>query len=364
MLLQIYGMLSWRRYDDSKRQQIATVECRYRKMNLPVFEEPGMLLATGRRKAFNEFNAMVYSGAVKIEPVDECYCGARNFHLLSIYDRFGLPFGTKICKSCGLITQTLRIHPDSLSEFYEKIYWPLVAGEGCYSTATKKDETFSYIIKHIPTEWQDLRVFEVGCGSGGRISRLRDELERIGHTVTAVGCDYSSWALRHVIQKDIQTIQGGMDDLLVAGKADILILSHVFEHFPDLAQAMEQIDKLVHYDSLIYIEVPGVVDLENKPEYLYNYQKYCVLAHTYNFSLSSLVQVMSSCGFTLVQGDEYVRSVFKKGQSHNHEVSAYEEIMAALERAHTKHMALQARRNHPIGKYLRNVAKALKGRAS
>jgi hypothetical protein len=153
-----------------------------------------------------------------------------------------------------------------------------------------------------------------------------------------------------------------MDKLMAAGKADILILSHVFEHFPDLKQATAQIEKLIHNDSLVYIEVPGVVDLENKKEYLFNYQLYCVLAHTYNFSLLTLASVMLKQGLRLVEGDEYVRAVFKKGQLQDQSASAYEQVMGALQRAREKQLALEKRRNHPVVKYLRNVAKALLGR--
>lgn len=329
---------------------------------LPIFEDVGMPLGAERRGAFNEFNEMVYSGVVKIEAVDTCFCGGRDFQLLSRYDRFGLPFGTKICKSCGLITQTLRIHPGSLAEFYEKIYWPLISGQANYSTAPKKDEASPYLLKHIPVHWKDIRIFEVGCGSGGRISRITNVLQQSGHAITAIGCDYSSHALELAAQKGIQTIHGGMDELLAAGKADILILSHVFEHFPDLTQATEQIEKLIHDDSLVYIEVPGVADLENKKEYLFNYQLYCVLAHTYNFSLLTLAYVMSSQGLKLVEGDEYVRAIFKKEKTQDQPASAYEQIMEALQRAHEKQLALEKRRDHLFVKYLRNVVKALLGR--
>jgi hypothetical protein len=140
-------------------------------------------------------------------------------------------------------------------------------------------------------------------------------------------------------------------------------LSHVFEHFPDLNHAMELIEKLCHDDSLIYIEVPGVIDLENKSEYSFNYQTYCVLAHTYNFSLSTLAHVMSSRGFTLVTGDEYVRAVFKKGKSPSQLKSSYKEIMDSLNKAYEKQTAFENRRKRPLVKYLRNIAKALLGRA-
>jgi 2-polyprenyl-3-methyl-5-hydroxy-6-metoxy-1,4-benzoquinol methylase len=327
--------------------------------DLPLFQDVGMPLGIERRKAFNEFNEMVYNGAVKVQSVDLCFCGSREFKVLSRYDRFGLPFGTKICKSCGLISQTLRIHPDSLPYFYDKVYWPLISGQENYSTDPKKDETYSYLLKHIPAHWKEIRIFEVGCGAGERISRLTNELKHSGRLVTAVGCDYSSLALRLAARNKIQTIRGGMGELSATGKADVLILSHVFEHFPDLEQSTAQIDKLIHDDTLVYIEVPGVIDLENKKEYSCDYQDYCVLAHTYNFSLSTLAYVMSNRGLKLVEGDEYVRAVFKRGQTKDQSTFAYEQIMDALKRARRKQLELENRRYRPILNYLRNIAKAL-----
>jgi len=53
---------------------------------LAIFEDIGIPLNAERRKVFNEFNAMVYGGAVKTEPVEGCFCGSRDFHLLSRYD--------------------------------------------------------------------------------------------------------------------------------------------------------------------------------------------------------------------------------------------------------------------------------------
>ena len=52
-----------------------------------------------------------------------------------------------------------------------------------------------------------------------------------------MGCDYSDDALVIAASKGIRTLRGGMDELLQAGQADVLILSHVFEHFPDLDEA-------------------------------------------------------------------------------------------------------------------------------
>lgn len=337
-------------------------------MSLPVFARSSSSLNLVQQQAIAELHALVYGGELRAEPVMRCFCGASDFRLLSRFDRFGLPFGTQICRACGLISQTLRLHPDSMALFYDRIYWPLVIGtrpcdasSDAYVTRPKRDEAVSFVLPWIRTNGKPLAIFEVGCGAGIRISRLKDELTSKGIVTQAFGCDYSSDALSKAAARGIETVQGGFDEIARFGKADVLILSHVFEHLPDLTLALTQIGRLVHDESIIYIEVPGVIDLENKAEYGFDYQVYCVLAHTYNFSLQSLVNVMASGGFRLVAGDEYARSVFVKGQPEAGQ-SAYKPIIAALERAYRKQLMLEARRNRPLTRYFRNVAKALLGR--
>jgi SAM-dependent methyltransferase len=340
-------------------------------MTLPIFENKSIKLNAIQRSAIVGFHELVYEGKIKIRTLEKCFCGSESFQILSRCDRFCLPFGTRICKSCGLISQAVQIHPDSMPLFYEKIYWPLIIGKtaresskDAFVTTPKQDETSSFVLRCVDSTKKQLRIVEVGCGSGIRIKRLKDELIHRGHDVKAFGCDYSSDALMQAKLKEIEVVDGGFDEVKSFGKADILILSHVFEHLPDLELALEQINSLIHDDSLLYIEVPGVVDLENKFEYDFNYQVYCVLAHTYNFSLQSLVNVMAQGGFRLLEGDEYVRSVFVKGVPDNQTVSAYATTILALERAYKKSAKLEARRNQAVYKYLKNLAKALLGRES
>lgn len=338
-------------------------------MDMPVFEDMSIALNATQRAAIVDFNELVYKGELALRRVDKCFCGSVDLELLSRCDRFGLPFGTQICKRCGLISQTIQIHPDSMQLFYEKIYWPLVLGKNAsdlpadaFVTKPKTDEASSYILRCVKSLTKQVSIFEVGCGAGVRIARLKNELTDLGFEVKAFGCDYSPDALRQAQDKGIRIVEGGFEAIAQFGKADILILSHLFEHLPDLGAALKQIDALLHEKSLIYVEVPGVADLENKTEYDYNYQVYCVLAHTYNFSLQSLANVMARGGFRLVEGDEYVRSIFMKGERGGPEVSAYQQITDALGRAHGKQAALAARRNRPAVKYARTVAKALLGR--
>lgn len=329
------------------------------------YSKNGMKLSVIQRKAFNEFNEGVYFGDIKLNKIVKCFCGSQNLELLSRFDRFGLPFGTQICKECGLITQTIRIDEESMGLFYNNIYWPLILGKSKtigFSTPPKVDETSPFIMKFIDNKIQKFNIFEIGCGSGDRISILFTSLKSAGAEVSAYGCDYSEDALEIAGKKGINVIKGGFEEIAAFGKADILIMSHLFEHLPDLHDSLEKIEKITHDNTLIYIELPGILDLPNKKEYMYNYQDYNVLAHTYNFSLGTLSFVLKSKGYGLLDGDEYIRSVFKKGINNKDNIdskSNYDTIKDSLQLAYEKDLEYEKSRSNPLVNYFKRIVKAV-----
>lgn len=331
------------------------------------FENEGMPLDKIRRKAFNEFNQAVYHEKIKLNRVSSCFCKAQDFLELSKLDRFGLPFGTQICKACGLVTQTLRIDDQSMPLFYDEMYWPLVlGGKKGFNTPPKKNEETPYIIDFIDKKKEKIKIFEIGCGSGNRIDSISSNLEDRGHKVEKFGCDYSNEALEIAKNKGIRVVQGGINEIVQFGTPDLLILSHVVEHFTDLNTEIEHIRELVDEHSLVYVEVPGIIDLENKKEYSFDYQMYNVLAHTYNFSLQTLTNVFSIGGFEIISGDEFVRAVFKKTSNTQREykiVSSFDQTIQALERAYIKREKYQKKKSLIIYRYLKGIIKLILGRA-
>jgi len=329
---------------------------------LPKYNKEGMFLNKIRRDALNKLNKMVYFEEIKVDQVKNCFCGHNKFNILSQYDRFGLPFGTKICLNCGLITQNIRIHPDSMPIFYQDIYWDLVKGEDPdYQTPLKKNHSLGFINDFMNSfNKKKINIFEVGCGAGDKIISLSKILKEKGYMPDLYGCDYNLEALKVAKNKGLNTLVGGMNELKKIGKADILILSHIFEHFPNLNESMKEIYELTHEDTLIYIEVPGVKDLKNKKEYFYDYQDYNVLAHTYNFSLTTLSNVMGKGGFKNIYGDEFVRSIFKRDNNTNFVLkNDFKNIIESLKEANIKYERLNKFRNNTFIKYLKNLIKAI-----
>tara|TARA_B100000963_G_C22629451_1_gene674122 strand:+ start:1874 stop:2893 length:1020 start_codon:yes stop_codon:yes gene_type:complete len=323
----------------------------------------GMKLNFIQRKAFNEFNEAVYNKKIIIDKVDKCFCGSKKFIKLSRFDRFGLPFGTQICTKCGLINQTVRINNDSMSLFYDKYYWNLISGKQTninFTTPKKETNELKFISDEININEKEIKVFEVGVGSGHKIISLKNALNKKGYKTELFGCDYSEDALNFCSKNKIKTVKGGFDEISKFGKADILILSHLFEHLPDLKWGLEKIEMLTHSNSYIYVELPGIIDLPNKLEYMYNYQDYNVLAHTYNFSLKTLSYVFSTKNYKLLKGDEYIRSIFQKGkpESFNHKENI-NEIIKSLKKSYEIDLKYSNKINNPLRLYIKNIYKSI-----
>ena len=93
-------------------------------------------------------------------------------------------------------------------------------------------------------------------------------------------------------------------------KFDIIIYSHVFEHILDLKKEIEEIKERLNPNGRLYIEVPGILNLHGN--YRSNLNRYLQNAHTYNFSLTTLCNILKINGFKLVSGNEKVEAFFMK----------------------------------------------------
>jgi SAM-dependent methyltransferase len=336
--------------------------------NNPKFEYfSGIYLNDLKRSYYNKLLKKIFYGEYKLKQVVKCYCGGNDLETLSLEDRFGLPFGTKICMCCGLILLSPRLCEDCLNNFYDEIYWGLILGgvrqqELETSEVGKGSSIFDFIKEYIDfSNSKPLDVGEIGCGSGVKLAEIQKQCSLNGKITNCNGCDYSSEAVRLSRNKGLIVIQGGVE-ALEDKKFDILILSHVVEHFSNLDRELGRIKSLMKHGGIVYVEVPGVCDLENKHEYSYNYNIYSVLAHMYNFNLTSLRYVMESNGFKFVKGNEYVRSLFQISTDNSTRVDItknYKNTMECLDRAIKKQMRMERKPSRMFKKFIKSGARRL-----
>lgn len=302
----------------------------------------GINLRDGKSKYYFMLLKRIFEGDYALEQVELCYCGRRELEVLSTQDRFALPFGTKICRYCGLIQLSPRISSRSLPNYYNEIYQGLILGDSCkeLTTEDKAEDIYNYLEKYAIGNIKDkeITIIEIGCGSGVKLNGVAVLCGKNGIKVRALGCDYSASAKKMACARNIDCRLGNAASL-IGEKADIVMLSHVIEHFVDIKAEFKVIKKLLNEGAYLYVEAPGVGDLINRKEYGYNYLIYSVMAHMYNFNLTSLRSVIEPLGFEFIAGDEYIHSIFRFNPSYCGKLDLsqnYTQVMAMLEAAENK----------------------------
>lgn len=285
-------------------------ECRMLKRKYKDDGKEFLKLNNVQKEAKESYMKNLRGGGYK-EVIINCDCGAdiKNMKLLAKKDRYGLPLNTVICKKCGLIMSNPTLDQESLNSFYDREYRPLYVGE---NMAT--EEFFAEQYSHGKKIYEFLKenidvtkiktVLEIGTGAGGILKAIEDnqDVEACG---IDLGGEYIEFGKMHGL--NLYKMHSSELALKSPHKYDLIILSHVLEHFLDLKNELAMIKELLSSHGYLYIEVPGI---KNVP-YPYGDFMGCIQnAHIRSFTLDTLKQVLAWNGFSLVDGNEIVQSIF------------------------------------------------------
>jgi len=246
----------------------------------------------------------------EFEEISCSVCNSSEHSLIGEKDRYGLYFSVNVCRDCGLVYTSPRMTQTAYDEFYNTEYRKLYNGvasarEGFFEKQKKKGKhIFDFLKDHHLLKSDSKYVLEVGCGAGGIIDYFRD------HNFIVKGIDLGDEYINYGKEKhglDLETAT--LADISNEKKPDIIIYSHILEHILDVNKEIELIKKFIKKNTLVYIEVPGIKEIHKN--YEANILKYFQNAHTFHFTLESLVNLMSKHGFELVEGNQFVKSIFK-----------------------------------------------------
>ena len=254
---------------------------------------------------------------ILLEEVKNCICcGSTDFETLLNIDRFELPFGSYLCKSCGLVSTSPRIVQESLPYYYETYYHPLNYGKESLENQTalfQEGQGRKIFTKTAPyLNKSNISVLEIGAGVGNVLDEFRAEAKSKQITAEVLGTEYSPECIAQCRHRDVEVIEGNAASVLSLNrKFDLIILSHVFEHFIDLHKELDILRQLLHKDGMLYVEVPGILKIHNKHYYDFSFVGYSVHAHMYNFTSITLKNVITQHGFSLKESNEEVESIFQ-----------------------------------------------------
>ena len=291
----------------------------------------------------------ISQGKIQLLKVAICVCGSENLEPLSSVDRFGLNFGSLICVDCGLVLTNPRIAEQSLPDYYDKIYHPLNFGktnldELPFLFGEDQGRKIFNLTCDLHNSRNKLRILEIGFGTGSVLREFIDNSRQFGFAdVEAIGTEYSEECMTIAKNRNkgrnIAYMYGGLQEVaeLDSGKFNLIILSHVFEHFVSLDVELARIAELLAPDGLLYIEVPGIFQIHKARQYNFSFLGYMIHAHMYNFTAASLANIVCSNGYQVNYINENIEAVFRKSSQHVRQYSyssSYRDIVFYLELIH------------------------------
>jgi 2-polyprenyl-3-methyl-5-hydroxy-6-metoxy-1,4-benzoquinol methylase len=206
-----------------------------------------------------------------------------------------------------------RMSQDSYSNFYNAEYRHLYHGNENYVEQVFSNEydrgilIYEYIRQNSITEriGKNPFVVEMGCGSGGILKAFEDR----GFSVA--GFDLNEKCIEYgKNEHNLDLRIGTLRDICFHRPPDLIICSHVVEHFVHPVRELLGLRSLLSNTGFMYIEVPGIKYLRRgKYDFLDTLQN----AHIFYFTLTTLRNFLGTNGFAFTCGSEYIRSIFSKG---------------------------------------------------
>ncbi len=289
--------------------------------------KPDICINQVQKCALYTFQKEIDSGIYEFEYCD-CDCGTpfKNLITLGEKDRYGLNVVTKICPDCGMVMTNPRMTQKSYNRFYDLYYRKIYLGKRCaeneYFEKQQKHgkKIYEYINKNANLK-NIHSILDIGCAAGGILSVFKEKgIEK------CKGIDLGSEYIHFGIKKGLDLENCSSESLANREeKYDLIILSHVLEHFLNIQKELEIIDRLLSDHGVVYIEVPGIKNM-NKDWYGNNFLRYLQNAHIRHFTYETLVQVMAWNRYENISGNDKIQSLFVKGKQRAYIKNFYNDV--------------------------------------
>ncbi len=294
-----------------------------------LFNRVALVLNKTQKKARQEILKNIKNNVYQFEEVNCLSCLCDDLDLFIKHDMYGLKQNLALCKKCGLLFVKKQLTDSSLDLFYNSLYRKLDRGkenaqEDFYRLQYIKGENiFNYVERHIQDN--SGQILEIGCGSGGILGFFRDK----GYSVkgTDIGREYLEYG-KNKYGLDLST--DTIDDIRNYKNKNsitfsVIILEQVLEHFKNPREVLRQIRGIIDKNTLIYIGVPGLRNIED--HYRSNFHYYLQFPHLVYFELNTLKYMLNQEGFYFLDGNEEIESVFRKADDlMNIKVTNYKEV--------------------------------------
>ena len=221
------------------------------------------------------------------------------------HQRFALPPGHPLPRSFDIVAcpvcDFVYADTEATAAAYDRYYSDYskyadqgtsTGGGGDPRDQARIKATAEEIARHLPDKAS--RIVDIGCANGGMLAALRD----LGYA-NLLGIDPSPDCVANTLRLfDIPARQGWLGALpLETAPADLVILSHVFEHVLDLADAIVRVRAVLSSGGIVFVEVP---DAARYAECLAAPFQDFNTEHINHFGLASLANLFAAHGFVCI----------------------------------------------------------------
>lgn len=241
--------------------------------------------------------------------LNRCLCGDQKDNVvLADYDRFGLPFSFKLCKKCSLIRTDPILDQPSLTSYYKHEFSLMHRGSSTVTSDYFKrflaqGEAFSALLKRLNIFEDVQNILEVGCSAGGNLYPL------FLSGKNTIGYDYDTNYLKYGQDLGINLIEGDFYKNVPPESQDLVILSHVLEHFRNPVREVCKIIEKIKNHKYFLVEIPGVLHIGKS---VYTPLNYFQNDHIFHFNKEYLTVFFTALGMDVIYSDDICRFVLKK----------------------------------------------------
>lgn len=218
-------------------------------------------------------------------------------HLNTLAELDGLDMSYRVarCASCGFVFADQLPSPATYASYYRSLSkYDIAPGSAGLSVADRLrcDAAVAMLRPHTKP---DARIADLGCGSGMLLGALR----AAGWSHLA-GIDPAPGASRQASQQfKLDCVRCGTLNqaatLLDLAAMDVICLTGVLEHLPQVREDLEALAAAIGHDTRILVEVPA---LERFAHHAFEPHGEFSLEHIQYFSAESLKSLFAGLGFT------------------------------------------------------------------
>ncbi len=270
----------------------------------PLYNNDGaqaIRLDSGQQRALWALKEAIRTKKLILEK-NKCLCGNQDpcsDIVVSEKDRYGLAISQIICSKCGLVRSGLVFSNQSNELFYKDYYRNLYTThqptEIFFKDQVTHGEKFISLLKKKNIFAEIQNIAEIGCGAGG----ILFPFYKAGKNVQ--GFDFNTKYLNYGKKFEISLFEGDYNSFLRENSCDLIILSHVLEHFLDPIAEITKILTKVKPNKYLLIEIPGIYNIR---EAYKNPILYFQNAHVYNFFGNYLKIFFTSFGMKIIEANE------------------------------------------------------------